>query len=111
MPTKEQVKEQFKESFERADTDGTGKLTQDQVKQGRLSASMLRALVSGGYVPSMTTTRTTTVAHTGQFVFSRVGLKTTVGQRNQDNKFRRETDPWVTTDTGSERRGDLNMWH
>lgn len=31
MPTKEQVKEQFRESFNRADTDGTGKLTKDQV--------------------------------------------------------------------------------
>ena len=31
MPTKEQVKDQFRESFDRADTDGTGKLTKDQV--------------------------------------------------------------------------------
>ncbi len=31
MPTKDQLKEQFRSAFERADTDGTGKLTKDQV--------------------------------------------------------------------------------
>ena len=31
MPTKEQVKDQFRDSFQRADTEDTGKLTKDQV--------------------------------------------------------------------------------
>ncbi len=31
MPTKDQIKEMFRESFERADKDGTGKLTREEV--------------------------------------------------------------------------------
>ncbi len=31
MPTKDQIKDMFREAFERADKDGTGKLTLDEV--------------------------------------------------------------------------------